>query len=120
MFPQGHGDAYGHYLTALKGYYGLLLDQNFDWVPRTEAVNVLGQPVQVDYQDERKFAAAAVATARAGRQVFDLTWRRDYQSGNAAGWEHFGETRANTRRAVASTRHWGIDHWASRTGRAPT
>jgi hypothetical protein len=24
MFPQGHGDAYGHYLTALKGYYKLL------------------------------------------------------------------------------------------------
>jgi hypothetical protein len=45
MFPQGHGDAYGHYLTALKGYYSLLMNPNFDWVPRIEAVNVLGQPV---------------------------------------------------------------------------
>ena len=115
MFPQGHGDAYGHYLTALKGYYGLLLDKDFDWVPRTEAVTVLGKPVQVDYLDERKFAAAAAATARAGRQVFDLTWRRDYQAGNTAGWEHFGETRANANRTVPSTRHWGMDHWASRT-----
>ena len=26
LFPQGHGDAYGHYLTALKGYYSLLLE----------------------------------------------------------------------------------------------
>ena len=53
MFPQGHGDAYGHYLTAMKGYYSLLLNQEFDWVPRIEAVNVLGKPVSVDYQDEQ-------------------------------------------------------------------
>lgn len=41
LFPQGHGDAYGHYLTALKGYYSFLLNSNFDWVPRIEAVTVL-------------------------------------------------------------------------------
>ena len=29
MFPQGHGDAYGHYLTALKGYYQLLTNANY-------------------------------------------------------------------------------------------
>ena len=40
--------------TALKGYYSLLMDNDFDWVPRTEAVNVLGKPVQVDYLDERE------------------------------------------------------------------
>ena len=66
LYPQGHGDAYGHYLTALKGYYHLLLNPNFDWVPRSEAVTVLGKPVSVDYQDERKFAAAAGALARTG------------------------------------------------------
>ena len=59
MFPQGHGDAYGHYLTALKGYFQLLQNPNFTWTPRSEAVTVLGQAVQVDYSDERKFAAAA-------------------------------------------------------------
>lgn len=125
MFPQGHGDAYGHYLTALKGYYSLLMNGYFDWVPRIEAVNVLGQPVSVDYQDERKFASAAAAVARAGRQVFDLTWRQDYQPVGKVGWEHFSPTRVNTRRSyVAATdgttnspvRHWGMDHWASRTG----
>lgn len=113
MFPQGHGDAYGHYLTALKGYYSLLLDTDFDWVPRTEAVTVLGKPVQVDYLDERKFASAAAAAVRAGRQVFDLTWRKDYQP-NAAGWEHFAATRTNDLRDLDSTRFWGLDHWASR------
>jgi len=123
MFPQGHGDAYGHYLTALKGYYSLLLNQEFDWVPRIEAVNVLGQPVSVDYQDERKFATAAAAVARAGRQVFDLTWRKDYKTVGKVGWRHFAESRANTRRTYVAAadgttnnpvRHWGMDPWASR------
>ena len=50
-------------------------------MPRIEAVTVLGKPVSVDYQDERKFAAAAGAVARTGKQIFDLTWRQDYQSG---------------------------------------
>ena len=76
------------------------------------AVNILGQPVSVDYLDERKFATAAAAVARAGKQIFDLTWRKDYQSGEGVGWEHFAPTRAGSKR----TRHWGMDHWASRTG----
>ena len=123
QYPQGHGDAYGHYLTALKGYYSLLMNTCFDWVPRSETVNVLGQPVSVDYQDERKFAAAAAAVARAGRQVFDLTWRKDYQTLHSGGWGYLGATRINTQRDYSgdggktnSVRHWGADHWACRTG----
>ncbi|MEI6343185.1 MAG: hypothetical protein WCR07_14635, partial [Verrucomicrobiota bacterium] len=123
MYPQGHGDAYGHYLTAIKGYYSLLLNSNFDWVPRIEAVNILGKPVSVDYQDERKFAAAAAAMARAGRQVFDLSWRKDYQSVRTRGWSHLSPVRENTQRSFVDTatgatnhpvRTWGADHWASR------
>lgn len=111
LYPQGHGDAYGHYLTALKGYYSLLLDADFDWVPRIEAVTILGQPVSVDYQDERKFAASAAALARTGRQVFDSTWRQEYQSREGTGWKHMSKTRSSAKR----TRNWGPDHWASRT-----
>jgi hypothetical protein len=114
MFPQGHGDAYGHYLTALKGYYHLLIDADFTWIPRTEAVTVLGKPVQVDYLDERKFAVAASALARAGNQVFDLTWRKDFKSGGDIGWEHLSATRTNG--STGATRNWGADHWASRAG----
>ena len=116
LFPQGHGDAYGHYLTALKGYYSLMMNPDFDWVPRIEAVLVLGQPVSVDYLDERKFAAAAAAVADAGAEVFQLTWSKDYQSGNTNGWEHFGDTRSNETRLVDTERNWGMDHWATRTG----
>ncbi len=123
LYPQGHGDAYGHFLTALKGYYSLLLNGNFDWVPRIEAVNILSQPVSVDYQDERKFAAAAAAVARTGRQVFDLTWRQSYRSVKESGWEHLSPTRENTQRSYDwqgethhPVRHWGTDQWASRVG----
>ena len=98
MYPQGHGDAYGHYLTAIKGYYSLFMNSQFDWVPRIEAVNILGKPVSVDYQDERKFAAAAAALARAGRQVFDLSWRKDYEPVGDVGWDQFADARENTQR----------------------
>ncbi|MBI4326638.1 MAG: hypothetical protein HY674_15445, partial [Chloroflexi bacterium] len=116
LFPQGHGDAYGHYLTALKGYYALLLNSNFDWVPRIEAVTVLGKAVSVDFLDERKFAAAAAAVARAGKHIFDLTWRRDYLSGEGNGWANFTPTRVNSARKTPTTRYWGMDHWAARVG----
>lgn len=114
QFPQGHGDAYGHYLTALTGFYSLLMNTHFDWVPSTEAVNVLGVPVQVGYQHERQFAAAAAAVARTGKQVVDLTWRLNYDSRGNAGWESLSGTRTNT--ATGRTELWALDHWAARTG----
>ena len=115
-FPQGHGDSYGHYLTALKGYYGLIINNKFDWVPRTEAVTILGKAIQVDYVDERKFAAAAGSVSQTGLDVLKLVFRQSYRSGDAVGWDRFGETRQNTNRAVTTVRHWGMDHWASRVG----
>ncbi|MDB6028879.1 MAG: hypothetical protein JWM68_5102, partial [Verrucomicrobiales bacterium] len=123
LFPQAHGDAYGHYLTAMQGYYSLLMNPNFDWAPRIEAVSVLGQPVSVDYLDERKFAAAAVAVARTGKQIFDLSWRKDYQPNQSAGWDYMRTTKVNSSRQFTtptgttnSIRYWGLDHWAARTG----
>ena len=123
MFPQGHGDAYGHYLTALKGYYSLLMNSCFDWVPRIEAVNVLGQPVSVDYFDERKFAASAAAVARAGQQICDLTWRESFEPVHAVGWAHLASSRTNSQHTYTTVtgtdpvaRYWGLDHWACRTG----
>ncbi len=115
LFPQGHGDAYGHYLTAVKQYTALFISPNFDWVPHSEAVTVLGQPVQVNYQNERKFAAAASSLAKAGAQILDLTWRRDYVPGGDSGWESLSITATNTTRDVPTTRYWGVDQWASRS-----
>ena len=114
MFPQGHGDAYGHYLTALTGYYRLLWNENFTWTPRAEAVTVLGVPVTVDFQDERKFAAAASNLASTAQQVVALTYRRDYKDDPASGWKHFRDrTPANTQTGV--TRKWGLKEEVSRS-----
>jgi hypothetical protein len=112
MFPQGHGDAYGHYLTALKGYTRLLQSPNFTWTPRTEGVTVLGQTVQVDYFDERKFAAAGLNLARTAQQIIALTHRRSYKDDPAAGWSHFKDGTTNPGTGV--TRYWGMDEWAAR------
>jgi hypothetical protein len=123
MFPQGHGDAYGHYLTAMMNYYKLLMNPNFDWVPQAQTVLVLGAAVTVNYENETKFASAAGAVARAGRQIFDLTWREDYTPGTSAGWSSFSTNYVgqypyvdNNGHTQHVTRYWGLDHWAARVG----
>ena len=112
MFPQGHGDSYGHYLTALKGYYQLLTDPNFTWTPRTESLNILGNTVSVNYQDERKFAKAASNVARTAEQVVSLTFRQQYRDDAADGWESFRDGKFNAE--TGNTRRWGLDSWVSR------
>ena len=112
MFPQGHGDAYGHYLTALKGYYQLLTNPSFTWTPRTESLNILGNTVAVDYKDERKFAESAANVARTAEQVVSLTFRQQYQDDAAVGWQSFRDGSENS--ATGNTRRWGLDDWVSR------
>ena len=110
LYPQGHGDAYGHYLTALTVYYTLLANPNFSWSPRTEAVTVLGKPVAVDYMDERKFATAAVALARSAVQITDLTYRQDYDAASTTSWDYLTDGKVTS----GVTRRWGVDDWAVR------
>lgn len=123
MFPQGHGDAYGHYLTALMNYYELLMNPNFDWVPQAQTVLVLGAAVTVNYENETKFATTAADLARTGRQIFDLEWRQDYQAGTASGWSSFATNYVgqytyvdNSGNTQHVTRYWGMDHWGTRVG----
>lgn len=119
QYPQGHGDAYGHYLTALTGYYRLLTNDYFSWQPRSEAVLVLGQPVAVDYFDERKMAAAAANVVRTGAQILDLTYRQTFTASENTGWQNLrdlnnGQPITNPQTLV--TRSWGVDDWACRSG----
>ena len=112
LYPQGHGDAYGHYLTALTGYYGLLANSNFSWQPRIEAVTILGKPVSVDYLDERKFATAAVALARAAALTVDLTYRQAYTASAVTTWANLKDPYTNG----GVSRRWGVDDWSTRGG----
>ena len=113
MFPQGHGDAYGHYLTALKGYYKLLTHPYFTWRPSAETVTVLGVPVSVDYKDERKFAAAAANVGRTAQQILGLVHRQNYKDDPNAGWSQFRDGKENSKTGVV--RRQGLDETASRS-----
>jgi hypothetical protein len=106
LYPQGHGDAWGHYLTAIKGYYGLLRHPNFTWQPRSESVLLAGVPVKVDFLDERKFATLAANKAKAGAQIVDLTYREKYVGDPAGQWQGYTDT--------DSERSWGVSEWAQR------
>lgn len=108
LYPQGHGDAWGHYLTATKTYYELLRNPNFTWVPRSENMLLAGVPLKVDYQDERKFALAAAGKARVGADIVNLTYRLKYVEDPAGQWQGYSDT--------DTTRSWGVDEWGMRAG----
>ena len=109
LYPQGHGDAWGHYLSAIKNYYRLLRNPNFVWVARAETINLGGADmVEVDYQDERKFAAAAAARARTGAEIVNLTYRNAYVEDPAGQWQGYQDAQ--------KARAWGLAEWGSRAG----
>ena len=108
--PQGHGDAWGHYLSAGMSYYRLLTDANYTWLPEYEAININGANVLVNYMHERKFAKVAAARARTGAEIVNLTYRSMYVEDPAEQWLGYQDSDAD--------RGWGVPEWASRAGQA--
>ncbi|MDX1570480.1 MAG: hypothetical protein R3200_08345 [Xanthomonadales bacterium] len=108
LYPQGHGDAWGHYLTALDIYYDLLRHPFFTWNPRAEAITVAGAPITVDFMDERQFAETAVAKARTGAEIVDLTYRSAYVEDPAGQWQGYKD--------IDPERAWGLAEWGRRAG----
>jgi hypothetical protein len=108
LYPQGHGDAWGHYLTSVKSRYAMLQADNYTWIPRTESVLVAGVPIEIDYMDERKFAGAAAAKARTGAEIVNLTYREKYVEAPSGQWQGYKDT--DRKRA------WGLDGWGRRSG----
>lgn len=108
IYQQGHGDAYGHYLTAMKKLYTLLRHPVFEWIVSTESVLVGGQPVQVGFQYERAFAKAAAAKARTAAAITSLTFRQRFDA-DPAMQDGYPDTQ-NPNRA------WGVGQWARRAG----
>ena len=116
MYPQGHGDAWGHYLMAIKTQYRLLRHPNYTWSPRAESVLVAGVPVLVDYLDERKFARFAAAKAKCGAEIVDLTYRGHYVDDPAGQWQGYKDTEQDTPSDPDSKRAWGLSEWGRRAG----
>jgi len=108
LFPQGHGDAWGHYLTAVKGYYELMHHDFFNWYPQVEGILVGDTEVTVSYLHEKKFVRAAAAKARTGLDIIGKTRRQEYAAGADEEWGAFEDSVTN--------RAWGVGEWASRAG----
>lgn len=108
LFPQGHGDAWGHYLTAISGQYRLLNNPFFNWVSRSEMYNLMDIVLEVDFLDERKFAQVAAAKAKAGAEIVNLTYRQSYVEDPESQWQGYLDT--DRKRA------WGVEGWARRAG----
>lgn len=108
LYPQGHGDAWGHYLKAMKTYYKLLRHPFYTWANRSEAVLVGGAPVTVDFIDERKFAKAAAAKSKTGAEIVNLAYRDVYSADPDKIWHGYKDSNPD--------RKWGFAEWASRAG----
>ena len=108
LYPQGHGDAWGHYLSALTFQYDLLRHPYFNWVSRSEYINSQDVVIRVDYLDERKFAQAAAAKAQAGAEIVNQTYREKYVLDPKSQWQGYTDTDQN--------RSWGVEEWARRAG----
>ena len=107
QYPQGHGDAWGHYLSVLSGYYRLLRNPLFDWTAAMGEMLMDQKLTNVDYQDEEKFADAVSKLARIGLDAMDLTVRKQYRDndGVAGGYRDSNQEQA-----------FGYGEWATRTG----
>ena len=109
MYPQGHGDAYGHYLSALSGYYRLMRNPYFSWgKPAMGEMVVADAVLNVDYYDESQFAKTAYNVAKTALEVVDRTARKAYRDNG--GTPGAGYIDSN------SLRNFGYGEWASRGG----
>ncbi len=131
-YPQGHGDAWGHYLTAAKRFYSLMRHPVFDWIVSTEHVLLAGQvPIEVAYEYERRFAKIAAAKARTGAAVTSLTFRERFDADPTQQNGYSDEIRVcdggtrNNKLCGDDTdcpggtcvgRAWGVKEWARRAG----
>ncbi len=106
LFPQGHGDAWGHYLAAVKSYYYLFRHRSFTWFPQLEGIRVGQVETTMSALHEKKFAGAAAAKARAGLAIVDRTYRLNYEEGAEETWTVQRDSRTN--------RVWGVGEWGGR------
>ena len=110
LYPQGHGDSWGHFVSANNMHYELLGNNAFDWEARSELYSLLDNVIEADYLDEKSFSRIASAKARAGLEIVKATYRRAYTQDPDGQWQ--GYTDADPARA------WGVSEWAKRTKHA--
>ncbi|MEO6475878.1 MAG: choice-of-anchor D domain-containing protein [Luteolibacter sp.] len=111
LYPQGHGDAWGHFVNALNKHYDLLQAPNFNWRTRSELYSLMQNVLEVDFLDEKTFAKLAAAKARAGRDIVRDTYRLKYTEDPDGQWQGYTD-------GADPARAWGVSEWAHRAGQA--
>lgn len=111
LYPQGHGDAWGHYVSALDMHYTLLQHPGFSWKTRSELYSLMQNVLEVDYLDEKTFARLAGERARAGRDIVRDTYRLSYTQNPDGQWQGYTD-------GADPARAWGVSEWAHRAGQA--
>jgi hypothetical protein len=109
LYPQGHGDSWGHFLTAIDMHYVLLKEPNFSWRTRSELYSLMQNVLEVDFLDEKTFARLAAGKARAGRDIVRGTYRLSYTQDPDGQWQGYTD-------AADKARAWGVSEWAHRAG----
>ncbi len=108
QYPQGHGDAWGHYLSAMSVWYRLLRNPYFSWPTSQMQMNVADNVVDVDYYDEERFAETAGKLAKTASDIMDRTARKAWRdNGGAKGAGYLDED---------GERNFGYGEWATRGG----
>ncbi len=111
LYPQGHGDAWGHFISALGMHYALLQQPVFSWKSRSELYSLMQNVLEVDYLDEKTFAKLAAGKARAGRDIVRGTYRLHYTQDPDGQWQGYSD-------GADPARAWGVSEWAHRAGQA--
>jgi subtilisin-like proprotein convertase family protein len=108
LYPQGHGDAWGHYLSGSNMHYALLLHNAYTWRSRAELYALLDNVIEADYLDEKTFVKNAAAKARAGRDIVQESYRKAYSANPDGQWQGYDDPN--------EARAWGLGDWARRAG----
>ena len=108
QFPQGHGDAWGHYLSAMSVWYRLLRNPYFSWSTSQMQMNVADSVVDVDYYDEERFAETAGKLAKTAIDIMGRTAQKAWRdNGGAKGAGYLDDD---------ADRNFGYGEWATRGG----
>jgi len=109
LYPQGHGDSWGHLVSALDMHYTLLQHPGFSWRTRSELYSLMQNVLEVDFLDEKTFARLASSKARAGRDIVRETYRLAYTQDPDGQWQGYTDS-------ADPARAWGVSEWAHRAG----
>ena len=108
LYPQGHGDAWGYYQMALRQYMNLMRNPHYTLGPGATAMDLGGNPVNINYYDQNKCAESAAALARTGSEILRRVRRKAYAEDSDSVFPGLYDSNSN--------RAWGVGEWAARVG----